>query len=560
MSTMTGAALIVELLQRQGIEIIAGVPGGANLPLYDALSQSSIRHILARHEQGAGFIAQGMARVTGETAVCLATSGPGATNILTAIADAKLDSVPIVCITGQVPQAMVGTDAFQEIDTYGMSIPITKHNFFARSAEELLEIVPNAFRIAASGRPGPVLIDVPKDVQKQMITVTHWPEPGKADPLPEHTEDDITRAAAVINSAQRPILYIGGGIIASEACEAIRQLAEKANIPTTLTLMGLGALPTDHPLSIGMLGMHGPRYTNLAMARCDALIAIGVRFDDRATGIASKFCPDATIVHIDIDRSELDKIKPANVAITGDARKVLADLLLQVDPADHTQWLAEVGQLKADHPMLFPGSDDLLRPYGIIRAAAELSPDNAVVSTDVGQHQMWTAQAYPFGQPRQWLTSGGLGTMGFGLPAAIGAALAAPERTVLCFTGDGSLLMNIQELATAAETGVNVKVLLLDNAALGLVRQQQELFYGERYHGCKFPPATRFCEIAEGFGVPALDLGTVSKPRQLLADILSAPGPALIRIPIPELENVFPMVAPGAANTSMIGGENDANS
>lgn len=546
---------MVELLQRQGVTCVAGVPGGANLPLYDALSQSSIRHILARHEQGAGFIAQGMARVTGVPEVCLATSGPGATNVLTALADAKLDSIPLVCITGQVPQTMVGTDAFQEVDTYGMSIPITKHNFFVRSAAELLIVIPEAFRIASSGRPGPVLIDVPKDVQKEELEIAELPEPGRPSPLPSHETAMIDAAATLINEAKRPILYIGGGVIASSACDAVTKLAEKASIPTTTTLMGLGAIPAEHPLWIGMLGMHGARYTNLAMHACDLLIALGVRFDDRATGNAKQFCPNAKIVHVDIDRSELDKIKQAHVAITGDVKQVLADLLPAINSNTRTGWTQAVADLKEKHPMRFPGEDDLLRPYGIIKAAAKLAPQDTIVATDVGQHQMWTAQAYPFNAPRLWLTSGGLGTMGFGLPAAIGAALGAPERTVICVTGDGSLFMNIQELATLAETGARVKVILMDNTSLGLVRQQQQLFYGERYHGTKYPPTTQFCEISEGFGVPAIDLGTVPKPRQVLADLLSADGPAFIRVPIPELENVYPMVAPGEANTTMIGGE-----
>ena len=421
-------------------------------------------------------------------------------------------------------------------------------------------MIPEAFRIAASGRPGPVVIDVPKDVQKEEITISQWPEPGVADPLPEHSADSVAEAAELINAAEKPVLYLGGGVITSGACDIALRLAEKTNIPVTLTLMGLGAFPQDHPLFIGMLGMHGARYTNLTMSKCDTLIAIGARFDDRATGNAEKFCPDAKIIHIDIDPSELEKIKPAQVAFSGDAGRVMADLMLRVNPAKHDEWLKEISELKAAKPLLMPGVDDVLRPYGLIRHCAKLCGDDAIVCTDVGQHQMWTAQAYPLNKPRKWLTSGGLGTMGFGLPAAIGAALAAPEKTVLCFTGDGSILMNIQELATAAETGVNVKILLLDNQSLGLVRQQQELFYGERYHASKFEQVTRFCEISEGFSVPAIDLGTVAKPQKILADVLSAKGPALIRIPIPEFENVFPMVAPGGANTAMIGGEKDADS
>ena len=474
---MTGAEIIVHLLQRQGIRTLAGIPGGANLPLYDALAQSrAIHHVLARHEQGAGFIAQGLARVRGRPEVCLATSGPGATNILTALADARLDSIPLVCITGQVPLTMIGTDAFQEVDTYGLSVPITKHNYLVRSAADLLDVVPEAFRIAASGRPGPVLIDVPRDVQKEMVDFTTWPEPGRPDPPPPFDQAEIRRAAALINAARRPILYLGGGIIQAEASELAVRLAEKAAIPATATLMALGAMPTDHPRYLGMLGMHAARYTNLALEECDLLIAAGARFDDRATGRVAQFCPRARIIHIDIDRSEVGKIRTADVGIASDAGEVLKALLPHVHEAGREDWLDRITALKERHPLRLPAAEDLGTPYGLILEAARLL-DDPIITTDVGQHQMWTAQVYPFRRPRQWLTSGGLGTMGFGLPAAIGAALACPEQTVVCFSGDGSLLMNLQELATAAEENVNVKVILMNNNSLGLVRQQQELLF-----------------------------------------------------------------------------------
>ena len=345
---LTGAQMIIQLLERQGITIIAGIPGGANLPLYDALSQShTIHHVLARHEQGAGFIAQGLARASGKPAVCFATSGPGATNILTAIADAKLDSIPLICITGQVPSALIGTDAFQEVDTYGMSIPVTKHNFLVRSAAELLTVIPESFRIAASGRPGPVLIDVPKDVQNQVLEFEAWPEPGRPDPAPAVALADVASAADLINTAARPILYIGGGVIHAGAAHLVTRLAEKAGIPTTMTLMGLGAIPVDHPRAIGMLGMHAARYTNMALEACDLLIAAGVRFDDRATGKVAAFCPNARIVHIDIDASELDKIKTAHVGIVGDVREVLEALLPMVEEQPRTAWLTHIEELKA---------------------------------------------------------------------------------------------------------------------------------------------------------------------------------------------------------------------
>ncbi len=505
--TLSGAQIVVRLLERQGVRTLAGIPGGAILPIYDALSQSAlIHHVLARHEQGGGFMAQGIARTTGLPAVCLASSGPGATNLLTAIADAKLDSIPLVAITGQVPRAMIGSDAFQEVDTYGLSIPITKHNFLVNCAEDLLEVVPRAFRIAASGRPGPVLIDIPKDVQNQVVEVGEWPAVGVAEIVPAPATERVAVAAAMINEASRPILYLGGGVVHSGASAAAVALAEKAALPTVMTLMALGAMPVEHSLSLGMLGMHGARFTNLALDECDLLIAVGARFDDRATGKVAGFCPQAKIVHIDIDPSELDKIKTAHVGIAGDVGAVLQTLLPAVEEQQRQAWLARVASLKAAHPLRLPGIDDPRTPYGLIRAVADCLDDQATITTDVGQHQMWVAQAYPLRRPRQWLTSGGLGTMGFGMPAAIGAALAEPERTVVCFTGDGSILMNIQELVTAAEEKVNVKIVLMNNSSLGLVFQQQTMFYGERIYASKFKGMPDFVRVAEGFGVPAIDL------------------------------------------------------
>lgn len=556
MPTANGAELIVRLLERQGITTIPGIPGGANLPLYDALGKSRrIRHILARHEQGAGFMAQGMARVTGRPAVCLATSGPGATNVLTAIADAKLDSVPVVCITGQVSTGLIGTDAFQEVDTYGMSLPITKHNFLARSAAELLDIVPEAFRLAASDRPGPVLIDVPKDVQLQEITFDAWPEPGTADSFPEPDEDAIAEAAHMIEEAKRPVLCVGGGVIQSQASATAVALAEKASIPVATTLMALGAIPHGHPQSIGMLGMHGPRYTNMLLDECDLLIVAGARFDDRATGKVAEFCRHAKIIHIDIDPAEMDKIKTAHVGITGDAADVLDRLLRTVNTSDRSEWTRRVNELRKGHPLMRPSLENVCSPYGLIQAVADAVDDNAAIATDVGQHQMWVAQAYPFKRPQRWLTSGGLGTMGFGLPSAIGAAMADPHETVVCFSGDGSLLMNIQELAVLAEERLNVKLVLMNNNALGLVGQQQDLFYEGRRFAADFEHAVDFPMIARGFGVPTVDLAVETDPRTALTKALQTPGPCMIHVPIDASDHVYPMVPPGAANRQMIGGE-----
>jgi acetolactate synthase-1/2/3 large subunit len=557
MMQLNGAQLMVRLLERQGVRTVAGIPGGAILPFYDALSGSDkIRHVLARHEQGAGFMAQGMARVSGVPQVCVASSGPGATNLVTAIADACLDSIPMVVITGQVPQAMIGTDAFQEVDIYGITVPITKHNFLVRSAQELLEVVPDAFRIAMSGRPGPVLIDVPKDVQNQLITIDEGelPAPAVADATPPLDMAAIEAAAQMINAAERPVLYLGGGVVASGAAPLSVQLAEQAGLPTTMTLMGLGAMAIDHPLSIGMLGMHGARYTNFVLEESDLLIVVGARFDDRAIGRATQFCPNAKIVHIDIDASELHKIKTAHVAIHANVKCALESLLPLVQAKPRERWLAKVDDLRTRFPMQFPGQDDPRSHYGLIHAVAGALDDEAVIATDVGQHQMWVAQAYPFRRPRQWLTSGGLGTMGFGLPTAIGAALAEPDRTVVCFTGDGSFKMNIQELATLAEEGLNVKIVLMNNNALGLVYQQQTLFYGQRLFASKYRTEPDFVKIAEGFGVPAVDLDKADDPRAALAEALQAPGPCLIHATIDREQFVYPMVPPGAANTEMIGG------
>lgn len=555
MNQMTGAQLIVRLLERQGVRTIAGIPGGAILPLYDALSGSDIiHHVLARHEQGAGFMAQGMARVSGKPEVCFASSGPGATNLVTAIADAMLDSIPLVAITGQVPLPMIGTDAFQEVDIYGMTVPITKHNFLVRSARELLEVIPEAFRIAMSGRPGPVLVDVPKDVQNQIIEFAEFPPVAVRSPSPVVPVEQLEAAARMINEAERPVLYLGGGVIHSGAAQLAVNLAEQAGLPTTMTLMALGSMPVDHPLSIGMLGMHGARYTNFVLEESDLLICVGARFDDRAIGKAAQFCPNAKIVHVDVDPSELHKIKNAHVAINGDVAEVLDALLPRVRVQLRESWLARVAELRTTFPMQFPEQENPRSHYGLIHAVAEALDDEAVITTDVGQHQMWVAQAYPFRRPRQWLTSGGLGTMGFGMPAALGAAMAAPERTVVCFSGDGSFMMNIQELATLAEQQLNVKIVLMNNNALGLVYQQQNLFYGKRVFASRYKGEPDFLRIAEGFGIPAIDLDASANPQATLAQALQTPGPCLIHASIDREQFVYPMVPPGAANTEMIGG------
>lgn len=552
---ITGAEIIVQLLQRQGVQTLTGIPGGALLPLYEALHDSGIRHILARHEQGAGFIAQGMARASGRAAVCLATSGPGVTNLVTALADAMLDSVPLVCITGQVPRALIGTDAFQEVKTGHITDTVTKANFLVQSAAELLDVIPEAFRIAEGGRPGPVLIDVPKDVQQERAAFDHWPAPGRGYTLDAPDDVVIARAAAMINAAQKPVLYLGGGVVKSGAQAAALALAEHASLPTTTSLMALGTLPAGHPLALGMLGMHGARYTNQVIAECDLLIAVGARFDDRATGRLARFCPHAQVIHIDADARELGKLMKPSLAIEADAHAALCALLPQVQPQLRSDWLLRVAALRQQLPLRLPGLHDPRTPYGIVRAVAELAGPDAAVTTDVGQHQMWVAQSYPFQRADRWFTSGGLGTMGFGLPVAIGAALTLPETPVVCFSGDGSLLMNVQELATLSEFDLNVKIILLDNAALGMVHQQQRLSYRQRHVGSEFHRATDFCAVARAFGIHAVDLGdaaAAADAQQLLQQAFAVTGPVVIRVPITVAEQVLPMVLPGMANTEAI--------
>jgi len=553
---ISGAELTIHCLEQHGVRIVCGVPGGALLPLYEALGRSRlIRHILARHEQAAGFMAQGMARVTGRAGVCLATSGPGVTNIVTALADAKLDSVPLVCIAGQVPQHLIGTDAFQEVATIDMVKPITKASYFVRSAEEIPGVIAAAVHAAETGRPGPVLIDLPKDVQMQSVALSVLkPITVHAKHIPASRDAEYDAAATLIASAHRPLFYFGGGIVKAQAEAQARQLIELTGIPATTTLMALGALPREHALNIGMLGMHGARYTNHIIEAADVIVTIGARFDDRATGDPKQFARQARIIHIDIDARELGKIITPKIGIQDDAAGAIQALLQRVatlnrHASTRKQWHEHIKELKQAHPLLMPGVEEVSSPYGIMKAVGEVLTADSIVTTDVGQHQMWAAQALPLQRAQHWLTSGGLGTMGFGLPAAIGAALACPNNPVICITGDGSLLMNIQEFATLAELKLNIKLVLLDNAALGLVRQQQELFYQERYVASRYQHRTDFIAIAKAFGLQACDLGECETPATELKAALQSQGPMLIRVPIDEVANVLPMVGPGKANT-----------
>ncbi|MHC1713876.1 MAG: biosynthetic-type acetolactate synthase large subunit [Solidesulfovibrio sp.] len=552
MTTITGARVIAASLVRQGITSVAGIPGGANLPLFDALAETPIRIVLARHEQGAGFISQGMARVSGVPQVCLATSGPGAMNLLTAIADAKADSVPLVCVTGQVPRALLGTDAFQEVDVYGLTIPISKYNVLVRRAADLPRIMTEAFQIAASGRPGPVVIDVPRDVQTEAFDFDGWPTSGRLEPPAVPSPAELARAAALLARAERPLLYCGGGAARGGAASAVAALAEALDAPVVTTLMALGLLPPEHPRNAGMIGMHGAPAANHLLADCDLLVAVGARFDDRATGDAKRFCPDAAVLHIDIDPAEHHKNRRALVALAGDAGRVLDALLPLVPSRPRPEWRSRREALCRDHAYVLPELDDPKSPYGVLATVADLVGPDAIVTTDVGQNQMRAAQAWPCHRPGRFLTSGGLGTMGFGLPSAIGAALAEPGTTVVCVTGDGGLLMNVQELATVVELGLPVKILLMDNGVLGLVRQQQALFVGGRYTASTFAARPDFPALAAAFGLGAVDLEHCRDPRGALAAALAAPGPALVRVPVDPDSHVYPMVPPGAANTEMI--------
>ncbi len=590
---MTGAQYIIHFLETHGVTIVTGIPGGTVLPLYDALWASGrIRHVLARHEQGAGFIAQGMARLTGRPGVCIATSGPGSTNLLTAIADAHRDSVPLVCLTGQVPQSLLGTDAFQEVDTIALTRSITKGARLVRSTKELEEVLPWAFSLAASGKPGPVVVDVPKDVQCQVfrlasdVDAAHAPETwsstaevntqawsstaaantqARSPVAAAHAQSwsssptahapaawDVARAAAMLNASKRPLLCLGGGAVRGRAATLAKQLAQQAGLPVTTTLMGLGVLPADHPLCLGMHGMHGHAQANIALDRCDLLLAVGSRMGDRSTGKPEDFCAGAKIIHVNIDEVEIGRIKQAHVGIAADAALFLEALLPLVERRLRPQWMAEVQTLKAQTLRQTPDASGLHSPQGIIRAVAACLDERAVIVTDVGQHQMWVAQSFPFRRPGRWLTSGGLGVMGFGVPAAIGAALADPKAQVVCFSGDGSIAMNIQELATLADEDVQVKVVVMDNQSLGMVAQQQAMFY-ESHAASRYARRTDFAAIAQGFGLRGLDLEACANPEAALREELARPGPALIHTRIGRDAMVFPMVAPGAANREMIG-------
>ena len=545
----TGAQILCESLLREGVEVIFGFPGGAVLPLYDTLPQyPKLRHILVRHEQAAAHAADGYARATGRAGVCLATSGPGATNLVTGIANACLDSSPVIAITGQVARPFIGKDAFQEIDITGITLPITKHNYLVLDAKEVATAVKEAFYIAQTGRPGPVLIDIPRDVFQQEAEFSYPDKvnlPGYKPKLFGHPAQ-IKRAAEVINAAERPIIIAGRGVIISGAFAELKGLAERAQIPVVTTLLGIGCFPETHVLSFGWLGMHGMAYANKAVHHSDVIIAIGMRFDDRATGVVSHFAPKARVVHIDIDPAEIGKNVQVDVPIVGDVKSVLEVLNQQIVPREHLDWFNQVDKWRDEHPALEIRDCDSLLPQYVVRQIYEVTKGDAIIVTGVGQNQMWSAQFYFYDKPNSLISSGGLGTMGFELPGAMGAKVGKPDETVWCIAGDGGFQMTIQELATVVQEDIAVKIAIINNGFLGMVRQWQQLFYGKRYvHTPLSGPD--FVKIAEAYGVPAMRVSDKKLVTSAIEKAMDHKGPFLLDFIVEPEECVYPIVPPGAA-------------
>ena len=552
---MIGAQILLECLKREGVEVMFGYPGGSVLPIFDRLYDASIKFILPRHEQGAAHAADGYARATGKVGVCLATSGPGATNLTTGIANAYMDSIPLVAITGQVKTFLIGNDAFQEADVTGVTRSITKHNYLVKDAKDLATIIREAFYIASTGRPGPVLVDIPVDVQQQDIEFI-WPQEVKIrgyNPTYQGHPGQIKKAAKLIAQAKRPIIYAGGGVILSNAHNELRALAEKTRIPVTMTLMGLGGFPGTHPLSLGMLGMHGTAFANHAIMESDLIIAVGARFDDRVTGRLDVFAPNAKIIHIDIDPSSISKNVKVDIPIVGDAKSILKDLLGEIKNApDTSEWLKTIEAWKRKHPLSYK-DEGKIKPQYVIEQIYQATNGNAIITTEVGQNQMWAAQWYKYNHPRTFISSGGLGTMGFGFPAAMGAKVGCPDKIVFDIAGDGSIQMNIQELATCVCNKINVKVAILNNGYLGMVRQWQELFYKKRYsYTCITGPD--FVKLAESYGALGLRVTRKEDVRPAIEKAIATENTVFIDFKVEPEENVFPMVPAGEAINRMIGG------
>jgi len=552
---LSGTEIVVECLKKEKVEVVFGIPGGAIMPLYDTIDKNpSFRHILTKHEQGAAHAADGYARATGKVGVCFATSGPGATNLVTGLANAYLDSIPVVAFTGQVISPLIGTDAFQEVDITGITLPITKNNYLVMDVKNLASTIKEAFYLARTGRPGPVLIDLPKDVQISK-TDFHYPEKSRYSgyrPTIKGNLNQIKKATKSIQESRKPIIYAGGGIITSNAANELKIFVEKTNIPVTTTLTGLGCFPENNPLSLGMLGMHGLACANIAISESDLIIALGTRFDDRVTGDIKHFCPKAKFIHVDIDPAEISKNIKVDIPIVGDVKYVLSKLTHLAEPKKEEEWLAEVAELKKKNPLQYK-KDDQLRPQYIIEKLNEITKGEAIIVTDVGQHQMWAAQYYQYLHPRSFISSGGLGTMGFGLPAAIGAQIGCPKKKVICISGDGGFQMNSQELATAVINKLPIITIIMNNGYLGMVRQWQELFFQKRYSSTSLEGSPDFSQLVQVYGGKGIKVTSKKDLDSALKEALSSEQFVLLDCLIPPEENVFPMVSPGEAINKMLG-------
>ena len=553
---ITGAEIVCESLLKEGVDVMFGLPGGAVLPLYGVLSgYPGIRHVLVRHEQAAIMAADGYARATGRVGVCTATSGPGATNLVTGIAGAMMDSIPVVIITGQVPRAAIGRDAFQETDVTGITLPITKHSYLVMQAEDIAPAIKEAFHIARTGRPGPVLVDIPKDVLLDERAEFVWPDtvnlpgynpPGEADP------EQIARAAELINHAERPVIFAGHGVLISHAYEELAQLAEKAQIPVAPTLLGIGSFPTDHYLNMGMSGMHGWAHSSLAIDEADLLISLGMRFDDRITGRIKDFAPNAKIVHVDVDPSEIDKNVRATAPVVGNVKQVLRQLLPLVESNVHMDWLRRVDALRSEHPPMLIRQTDGLLPQFVLRSLTEATQGRAIIVTGVGQHQMWAAQFCAFAEPNTLITSGGLGSMGYEVPGALGAKMGRPDKTVWSIAGDGGFQMTMCDLATAVENNIDVKFAIFNNGSLGMVHQWQDLFYDKDYFATVYSGNPDFVKLAEAYGIPGVRVTAKDQVAGAIQQAMETPGPAVIDFVVTPEENVYPMIPAGESVKEMM--------
>jgi acetolactate synthase-1/2/3 large subunit len=558
---MRAVDAVMECLKAEGVDVVFGLPGGANLPTYDAFVDAGIHHVLVRHEAGGGHAAEGYAKATGKVGVCLGTSGPGATNLVTPICDAMMDSVPIVFITGQVRTDLLGTDGFQEADTLGITIPIVKHSFMIQHPLELPRAIHEAFYVARTGRPGPVIVDIPVDLSRADIPyepVSDVHLPGYQ-PTTEGNAKQIRQAAKALAAARRPVIYAGGGVVAADAAKELTELATADRFPVTCTLMGLGAFPAPHEQWLGMLGMHGTRAANYAMDEADLICAVGARFDDRITGKLSEFAPRAKFIHIDVDPAEISKNIPAHIPIVGDAKNILAKLLveyraLEADRSRLDEWWQRVNAWRERHPLRYDDTTDSeIRPQYMVQALYEATGGDAIVTSDVGQHQMWAAQYFHFDRPRRWINSGGLGTMGFGLPAAMGAKVGCPDQTVVCIAGDGSVQMNMQELATCAQEGIAIKVFIMNNGYLGMVRQWQELFWDRRYSHVDMGSYPDFVKLADAYGATGMRFTDKHTLVDDMREALATEGPVLVDVRVTQEENVYPMIPAGQAARDMVG-------